>query len=201
MRVTAMPLLAVWIILNAVLAFVARVKPLVSAVFAGAAITMAAGQALRSPALADVGLAASLVGPVLYGALVVARRPIGPRPRHRRAARVQRVRYRPASDCYPAAGGRRPGRGHPTAGGRQGTRQPATASPRPEPPQRLAQPKNLDRSSTHRCSGPGSPGVLTTPERAKPAFSSARTDLVLATSGRATTCRAAGWADRTMSRT
>jgi hypothetical protein len=73
MRVTAMSLLAVWIILNAVLAFVARVKPLVSAVFAGAAITMAAGLALRSPALADVGLAASLVGPVLYGALVMGR--------------------------------------------------------------------------------------------------------------------------------
>ncbi len=62
MRVTAMSLLAVWIILNAVLAFVGRVKAFVSAAFAGAAITVAAGLALRSSALADVGLAASVAG-------------------------------------------------------------------------------------------------------------------------------------------
>jgi hypothetical protein len=52
MRVIAVSLLGTWVILNAVLAFVARTKLLVSAVFAGSALILAAGPALGIPVLA-----------------------------------------------------------------------------------------------------------------------------------------------------
>lgn len=60
-------LLAAWSVLNLVLAVVARRAPQVAAVFAGAAVLVGAGLLAGSLAVVVVGLASSVIAPVLYG--------------------------------------------------------------------------------------------------------------------------------------
>ena len=68
MRMVADCLLAAWSVLNLVLAVVARRAPQVAAVFAGAAVRWrAAGLLAGSLAVVVVGLASSVIAPVLYG--------------------------------------------------------------------------------------------------------------------------------------
>ncbi len=67
MRMVADCLLAAWSVLNLVLAVVARRAPQVAAVFAGAAVLVGAGLLAGSLAVVVVGLASSVIAPVLYG--------------------------------------------------------------------------------------------------------------------------------------
>jgi hypothetical protein len=67
MRETADCLLAAWSVLNVILSIAARRAPVVASVFAGAAILTGVGALVASPPIVVAGLAASLVGPVLYG--------------------------------------------------------------------------------------------------------------------------------------
>jgi hypothetical protein len=67
MRIAADCLLAAWSVLNLVLAIASRRAPQVAAVFAGAAILVGAGLLAGSPVVVVVGLAGSIVAPVLYG--------------------------------------------------------------------------------------------------------------------------------------
>jgi hypothetical protein len=67
MRIAADCLLAAWSVLNLVLAIASRRAPQVAAVFAGAAVLIGAGLLAGSPAVVMVGLAGSIVAPVLYG--------------------------------------------------------------------------------------------------------------------------------------
>jgi len=73
MRIAADCLLAAWTVLNLVLATVSRRAPQVAAVFAGAAVLIGAGLLAGSPAVATIGLAGSIVAPVLYGQRVAGR--------------------------------------------------------------------------------------------------------------------------------
>jgi hypothetical protein len=67
MRIVAEGLVAAWSVLNLVLAVATRRAPQVAAVFAGAAVLVGAGLLVSSPAVVLVGLASSIVAPVLYG--------------------------------------------------------------------------------------------------------------------------------------
>jgi hypothetical protein len=67
MRIAADCLLAVWAALNLVLAVVSRRALLVAAAFALAALLVGAGLLVGSLAVVMLGLASSVVAPVLYG--------------------------------------------------------------------------------------------------------------------------------------
>ena len=71
MRIVAECLLAVWAVLNLVLAVASRRALQVAAAFAAAAVLVAAGLLLSTLALVVVGLVSSLVAPVLYGQRVL----------------------------------------------------------------------------------------------------------------------------------
>lgn len=73
MRIAADCLLAAWSVLNLVLAGISRRAPLVAAVFATAAILVAAGLLADSPAVILPGLACSVIAPWWYGQRVVGR--------------------------------------------------------------------------------------------------------------------------------
>jgi uncharacterized membrane protein YuzA (DUF378 family) len=71
MRLVAVCTLAIWAAVNVLLAGVARTRLLVAAVFGGSALVLSAGLLIGSPYCVAAGLAGSLAGPVLYGALIV----------------------------------------------------------------------------------------------------------------------------------